>query len=140
MADATAPGLTCPSAQPDMADAKVFGVLDGTPDEPRISYLRSDAKVGADVIADLQVDPVSVFRFSAQCETSRCAQFDGHACGLGKRIVDGLSPVVDALPPCQVRATCRWYAENGSAACLRCPQVVTLVRRDGSRLSRVAQL
>ena len=140
MADATAQGLTCPSAHPDMADAKVFGVLDGTPDEPRISYLRSDAKVGAEVIGALQVDPVSVFRFSAQCETTRCAQFDGHACGLGKRIVEGLSPIVDALPPCQIRATCRWYAENGSAACLRCPQIVTLVRRDSSRLSRVAQL
>lgn len=140
MMDVTSQVWTCPSAQPDMTDAKVFGVLDGSPEEPRIAYLRADAAVGAEAIAALPVDPVSVFRFSARCETSRCAQFDGHACGLGKRIVEGLSPVVDALPLCQIRATCRWYAENGSAACLRCPQVVTLVPRDGSRLSRVAQL
>ncbi|MFG6459579.1 hypothetical protein [Roseateles sp. BYS96W] len=121
-------------------DAKVFGVLEGSADEPRIAYLRADATVGADVMAALPVDPVAVFRFSARCETSRCAQFDGHTCGLGRRIVEGLAPVVDALPPCQIRATCRWYAENLGAACLRCPQVVTLVPRDGSRLSRVAQI
>lgn len=140
MNGSTPQGWSCPSAQPDMADAKVFGILDGSPEEPRIAYLRADATVSSEAIAALQVNPISVFRFSARCETSRCAQFDGHTCGLGKRIVEGLAAVVDALPPCQIRATCRWYAENGGAACLRCPQVVTLVPRDGSRLSHVAQL
>lgn len=139
MAGINSSGWTCPSAQPDMFEAKPFGVIEGTPDEPRIAYLRADVVVDQEAVRALPIDPVHVFRFSALCEESRCGQFDGTSCGLGKRVTTGLVPVVDALPPCQVRPTCRWYAENGRDACLRCPQVITLVRSDGSRLSKVAQ-
>ena len=34
--------------------------------------------------------------------------------------------LADELPPGTIRATCRWFAENRAAACVRCPQVVTL--------------
>jgi hypothetical protein len=36
-----------------------------------------------------------------------------------------LPAVVDVLPICTIRASCRWYAQEGRDACLRCPQVVT---------------
>ena len=130
----------CPSAQPDMEDARVFGVISGTPEEPRIAYLRSDAKLEPEKLTELgPLEPTHVFRFSAKCEENRCAQFDGTRCNLGRRIVEGLDPVVDALPSCQIRPNCRWYAENGKDACLRCPQVVTLIPRDKGRLSQVAR-
>ena len=34
-------------------------------------------------------------------------------------------PVVRALPRCAIRPTCRWFRQEGPAACFRCPQVVT---------------
>jgi hypothetical protein len=57
--------------------------------------------------------------------TSGCRHFKGNACTLAHRIVDGLAPVVNALPPCQIRPTCRWFRQEGRNACLRCPQVIT---------------
>ena len=79
------------------------------------------------------LDPTRVFRFSAPCEETRCSQFAGGRCSLAQRIVEQLAPVVDAAPPCRIRDTCRWHAEEGVAACRRCPQISTLVpgaRRD----------
>lgn len=51
--------------------------------------------------------------------------FDGKNCNLATRIVQILPAVVDALPACLIRPTCRWYQQEGRAACMRCPQVVT---------------
>jgi hypothetical protein len=51
--------------------------------------------------------------------------FDGHDCRLATRLVQLLPAVVDRLPPCHVRPDCRWWQQEGKAACLRCPQVVT---------------
>jgi len=133
--------FSCPSAQPEMENARVFGVVSGTATVPQIAYLKTDATVEPAVLQGLgKLEATHVFRFSAKCEESRCAQFDGESCGLGRRIVSGLDPVVDELPSCQIRPTCRWYAENGKPACLRCPQVVTLIPRDQSRLSQVTQI
>lgn len=135
---------SCPSAQPDMTEARVIGVLGGSAAEPRIAYLAQEAVIpAAEMPATPGVDPVEAFRLAARCEDHRCAQhvagIEGGRCGLGARIVAQLEPVVAGLPPCTIRTTCRWFAEQGREACLRCPQVVTLIPRDGSRLSRVAQ-
>jgi len=136
---------SCPSAQPDMLEARVIGVLSGSAAEPRIAYLAQEAVIpAAQMPSTPGVDPVEAFRFAARCEDHRCAQHvsgvgGGGRCGLGARIVAQLDPVVASLPPCTIRATCRWYSEQGREACLRCPQVVTLIPRDGSRLSRAAQ-
>lgn len=135
---------SCPSAQPDMMEARVIGVLGGSAAEPRIAYLAQEAVIpAAEMPPTPDVDPVEAFRLAARCEDHRCAQHvvgvDGGRCGLGARIVAQLQPVVARLPPCTIRATCRWYAEQGREACLRCPQVVTLIPRDGSLLSRAAQ-
>jgi len=46
--------------------------------------------------------------------------------------------VVSELPSCQIRDTCRWFAEEGGAACLRCPQVVTLVPSEQNALRHAA--
>lgn len=130
---------TCPSAQPDMRDALVFGVINGTPAEPRVAYLRRDAVVALDALPDLGgLQPGHVFRIAAKCEQSGCVHFDGQQCALARRIVDRLDAVVDTLPPCQIRATCRWYAEQGAQACYRCPQVVTYAAEDQTALVAAA--
>jgi hypothetical protein len=131
--------LYCPSAQPDMQDARVLGVVTGSADAPRIAYLKADADVGGAMMEKLgSLDPTHVFRFSAKCEEHRCGQFKDGRCGLGKRIAAGLDPVVSTLPPCLIRSTCRWHAEEGDSICYRCPQVVTLVAEGSARLNKVA--
>lgn len=130
---------TCPSAQPDMQDALVFGVINGTPTEPRVAYLRRDAVVPLDALPDLHgLQPGHVFRIAAKCEQSGCVHFGNGRCALAQRIVDQLDPVVNTLPPCQIRATCRWYAEQGAEACYRCPQVVTYAAEDQNALVAAA--
>jgi hypothetical protein len=34
--------------------------------------------------------------------------------------------VVDSLPPCTIRKECRWFAQEGAAACMRCPEITTV--------------
>ena len=131
--------LSCPSAQPDMQDARIFGVIAGTAAEPRVAYLKKKAEVGPELMAQLGgLDPTQVFRYAARCENGRCAQYEGGRCSLAQRIVSFLEPVVSDLPSCQIRDTCRWFAEEGGAACLRCPQVVTLVPSDQNALRAAA--
>jgi len=122
-----------------MSGARIFGVLGGSDAEPRVAYLKPGVRVPKSMLAQLagRVEPTEVFRFAASCEEHRCSHFDGTRCQLGERIARELDPVVDALPPCQIRATCRWFAEQGGAVCLRCPQIVTRVPGDDA-LSRIA--
>jgi hypothetical protein len=47
-------------------------------------------------------------------------------------------PVVKALPVCTIRAECRWFAQEGRAACERCPQVVTEVHQPSELQTAVA--
>lgn len=131
--------LLCPSAQPDMEEARVFGVVAGTPDARRVAYLKKEAVVDAEMVAGIgALKPTQVFRYAARCETSKCAQFADGCCSLGKRIAERLAPVVDDLPSCQIRSGCRWFAEIGGAACLRCPQVVTVVPEGQPDLAGIA--
>jgi hypothetical protein len=128
--------LSCPSAQPGMEGARIIGVLSGTATDPRIGYLKQSAEVTPEIMETLGgIDPTHVFRFSAKCAGGACAQFGNGQCSLGKRIVDRLDAVTDTLPSCLIRQTCRWFAEQGAAACFRCPQIVTKVDQQ-DRLSQ----
>jgi hypothetical protein len=124
---------SCPSAQTDMPEARVFGIVRGSVDQPEVSYLKSEAHVSIKEVEKLGVNPNLVVRIAAHCDGARCGNYDGGKCGLGNRIVVELTPVVDVPPPCQIRPDCRWFAENSYAACLRCPQVVTLTRQPVTR-------
>jgi hypothetical protein len=122
-----------------MEGAQVFGVITGTPEAPRVAYLQGDATVDLAATPALGgLQPGHVFRIAATCETSRCQHFDGSRCMLAKRIASQLPTVVDVLPRCRIRSSCRWFAEQGGEACLRCPQVVTLASEDMPDLVGVA--
>jgi hypothetical protein len=116
----------CPSAQPQMSDAVVFAVVAGTPEERRAGYLAEPLPASDEVLALAgPAKPTEVFRMAASCAGTGCKHFDGLNCRLAERIVQHLSPVVARLPPCSIRPDCRWWRQEGKAACLRCPQVVT---------------
>jgi len=92
-----------------------------------LSYLNQHLPVTEETLALAgPAPPTRVFRFAASCEEKKCMHFDGRDCRLAVRIVQILPAVVERLPPCIVRASCRWHAQEGGAACLRCPQIVTL--------------
>jgi hypothetical protein len=118
--------LLCPSAQPDMEGSRVLGVVGGTAEAPQLAYLNEHLGVSEEILASTApVNPTQVFRFAARCEEKACRHFDGAKCQLATRIVQILPAVAEALPACLIRPTCRWYQQEGRAACMRCPQVVT---------------
>jgi hypothetical protein len=130
----------CPSAQPDMDGAVAFGIVEGTAEEPRVTYLRNPLPV-TDELLELAkpVEPTEVFRFAAPCAESGCQHFDGASCQLGRKVAENV-PVTIAgrLPACRIRPSCRWFAERGPAACARCPLIVTTDYRPTEALRQAA--
>jgi hypothetical protein len=133
--------LLCPSSQPRVENARVLGVVQRTSDGVEIAYLDEPVPATKDVLAMADpVHPTEVFRLAAKCQTTRCPHFDGAICGLASRIVQILPAVVSDLPGCQIRSECRWFRQEGAAACHRCPQIST-VSYDGSEtVQRVVAL
>ncbi len=120
------PQTLCPSAQPDREGAIAFGIIVGTVETPRLVHLATPQPVTEELLAATEpVTPTEVFRFASTCEEKGCAHYDGSQCRLAERIVKGFETVTETLPPCQIRASCRWWQQEGQNACLRCPQVVT---------------
>lgn len=118
--------LKCPSAEPGMDDVRVLGVISRDGETPTLAYLDEPVAPTAEMLALAEPMPVSnVFRLAARCEEKKCAHFDGARCQLAVRITNMLPEVVDSLPACTIRPECRWFRQEGRAACLRCPQIVT---------------
>jgi len=78
----------------------------------------------------------SRYRFAGPCVTSSCGFWTGEHCGLGARLVESYREVQATnpdgvraeLPKCAIRRTCRWFAEQGAAACSPCSYVSTDVK------------
>jgi hypothetical protein len=73
-------------------------------------------------------DPENRFRFAGKCAKSGCSQWTGSSCGIMDELAmaNHLLEVIDAnLPPCAIRPTCRWYAQEGAKACMICPYIIT---------------
>ncbi len=118
--------LSCPSARPDSDGAVIFGVIAGTVEQPRVGYLQRQVRPTGDLLAlSGTVDPGAIFRFGGRCAEGACSHFADSRCSLGDRLVQLLPPVADRLPACALRPTCRWFGEQGAAACRRCPQVIS---------------
>ncbi len=115
----------CPSAQPDMAGAIVIGVVVGTPQAPRARPLQHPLAVTPELLALAEpATPTEVFRFAAPCLESGCRHFAENTCHLAENVVRLVPSVGGALPACDIRRRCRWFAQEGREACRRCPQIV----------------
>ena len=117
----------CPSAQPGMDNCNVLGVVQRDGPKPLLLYLHSPVPATDAVLAmTAPLKPTEVYRLSATCAEHKCPHFDGADCQLATRVVKGLPPAVDTLPPCIIRKDCRWFSQEGGAACLRCPEITTV--------------
>jgi hypothetical protein len=116
----------CPSAVPQMRGSVAFGVVAGAADAPRLRHFEHPLPVTDDLLKLSEpVSPTEVFRFAAPCACNNCSNFRESRCSLASRIVTWLPIVVEKLPTCSIRPNCRWWRDEGQAACFRCPQVVT---------------
>jgi hypothetical protein len=116
----------CPSAQPGQEGAFAFGVVGGKVGERRVGYLEGRVPVTDELLAlSGPVKPTEVFRFGAPCAGSGCSHYDGRDCQLATKLVQLMPPVSRALPACQLRPDCRWWKQEGKAACFRCPSIMT---------------
>ena len=125
MSNSTRKHIDCPSAPVTGQDPRIFGMMTGTPGAVRLGYLTEALPVTEDLIALAGPnDPASVFRIAARCATGGCKHWKDNGCSLAERVVEGLPVVVNALPACQIRSTCRWFRQKGKDACLRCPGII----------------
>src|SRR4051812_19212699 len=71
--------------------------------------------------------PEARFRFAQPCAEGGCAHWAEDRCSVIDAAVSSPQLRRDAraaLPRCSIRATCRWFAQRGTAACGVCPMVV----------------
>ncbi|MBS1903785.1 MAG: nitrogen fixation protein [Bacteroidetes bacterium] len=131
--------MLCPSVWPDMPGAQVFGVIDRSGEKPVLTPLQKPVPVTPEILElAAPADPALVFRFTGTCAESKCQHFDGHDCTLATRVVQLLPPVTDDLPICSIRPDCRWWAQEGRAACMRCPELVSHVYEPTITIAAVA--
>jgi hypothetical protein len=131
----------CPSAQPGMEDCRVLGLVRWEGPAPRVQYLNQPLPATPEVLAmAAPLKPTEVFRLSATCAEHRCPHFDGADCQLATRVVQILPAAVESLPPCIIRRDCRWYSQEGGAACLRCPEITTVTYDVSARTQEVSGL
>jgi len=109
-----------------MPGAVVIGVVGGTVRQPDVTYLARPLAPTAEVLGlAAPVEPDEVFRFAAPCAEHGCQHFQETKCQLATRISSQLGAAVELLPHCSIRRSCRWWQQEGRAACGRCPMIVT---------------
>jgi hypothetical protein len=117
----------CPSAQPGMDECRILGLVNWQGVSPKLEYLSELVSATPELLSmAAPLKPTEVFRLAATCAEHQCPHFDGTDCRLAARVVQILPAVVDSLPPCIIRKSCRWYSQEGGAACQRCPEITTV--------------
>lgn len=121
--------LLCPStvAKPG---AELFGVQNGS---GRIEYLDESIVIDQTFVdvARQGRAPEERFRFASNCAKNGCSHWAGQStgCGLVGKIVDAMNRKAEAtLVACAIRDRCRWFHQQGAAACANCDEIVRNLR------------
>ena len=131
--------LVCPSAQPDLAHSRIYGVIAGSSENVEVVYFSEELPVTPELIAMCApVAPTEVFRFAAPCQGNKCQHFDGAECRLVNNLVQISIGSKQDLKPCPIRTSCRWFAQQGAAACARCTEIVTTYYNPPPELDQAA--
>jgi hypothetical protein len=116
----------CPSAQPGMDDVFVLGVIEVAGGRSKVAYLEERVPFTPEIAALAgPVSPTRVMRLAARCEENRCVHFGDGKCGLATRIAAMSGSDSLNVPACTIRNTCRWFRQEGIAACRNCERVET---------------
>jgi hypothetical protein len=127
--ESTRATLTCPSAPAEEGSA-LFGVVAA---KGQVAYITPKVPYTSELLTILGQSGVPMenrLRFSGPCLEHRCVQWEGTAgsgrCGLVDHAIETLHIEADAetLPKCDIRQTCRWYAQHRGKACAACPEVI----------------
>ena len=127
-----APPRLCPSARCEPG-ATLLGIVGA---DGRVGYLTPPMTIDEAFVARARggdARPESRFRFAQPCVEGGCHHWTGHACGLIGRVRRALdeadaatwAATPTAPPRCSIRHACRWFAQDGLAACTVCPLVIT---------------
>lgn len=110
----------CPSSGL-VPGARLLGVVD---DDGRVRFLGAPADVPEPLATQLRDDDRASqrLRFTAPCAQAGCSRWQDGGCAIARAIV---SPAPEAAPACSLRPTCRWYQQEGAAACGACAWVRT---------------
>lgn len=115
---------TCPSAR-----AETGNLLYGRVNNGQVERLGTPLPVTAAFVEAVSFhgSPERRFRFAGACQEGRCAQWTGTGCGVIERVLSEMAvPAGEApLPRCFLRASCRWFGQEGGIACAACSHVVT---------------
>src|ERR1700754_3799244 len=122
-----------------MGDVEILGVISRDAEEPRLAYLDEALPATPETLElAAPLDPSQEFRLSARCEEKKCKHFDGANGPLAVRIAKSLAELGAHPPACNIRRDCRWFRQEGRAACVRCPQIVTGIYDADATLQQVA--
>jgi hypothetical protein len=122
-----------------MEGSLAFGVVGGTAEDPRVAWIEKPVPVTGDLLALTgEVPPTRVLRIAAPCQENACCHFDGTDCRLATKLVQLMPAVAESLPPCRIRPDCRWFQQEGRAACAVCPQIVTYSVNPSEKLVEAA--
>lgn len=125
----------CPSGR-CLPGNLVIGVVD---ERASITFLGIPQRIDEEFVSAARtttVPPEARLRFAEECVEGRCAQWDGDGCGLARRArARSMNPPITdtaqneasdqvPLPRCGIRHSCRWWAQEGRAACATCVWVI----------------
>jgi hypothetical protein len=116
----------CPSARAESGNA-LIGVVGAN---GRVGMLGRPLPVDESFLDEARRGraPEKRFRFAGRCVRSDCRQWSQGRCGVVDRVLAITGEIDRPLPPCGIRARCRWFAQRGGAARHACPEVVTDTR------------
>lgn len=116
----------CPSA-PAHAGALLLGRFT---EKGSLAFTANPMPITASFLAAAQEagDIGKRFRFAAPCMQSACSRWLNGKCCVGAAAACAAEEQKlnrsSGLPACAIRAQCRWFAQEGSAACSICEHVV----------------
>ena len=111
--------LLCPSYTSDIG-TQILGRID--PRSGTTQFEESTSSVAL-TTHDATTIQNNIPRFYGPCRTTTCVHWTGSSCRLAKSITLVRISRNVASSSCQIRQSCRWYAEHGIRVCGGCARV-----------------